>query len=108
MTNPIAIYSFKVFPLISVKAWGNFVFYVFIHIYNLNGASLVAQWKRICLQCNEMQVRSLSGENPLEEGMATHSSVPAWRVPWTEEPGGRQSMGSQRVSTTEVTKHACM
>ena len=35
-----------------------------------------------------MQVRSLAREDPLEEGMATHSSIPAWRIPWTEEPGG--------------------
>ena len=45
----------------------------------------------------EMQVRSLGQEDPLEEGMATHSSILTWRVPWTEEPGGLQSMGSQRV-----------
>ena len=44
-----------------------------------------------------MQVRSLGGEDPLEEDMTTHSSLLAWRVPWTEEPGGLQSMGSQRV-----------
>ena len=44
-----------------------------------------------------MRVRSLSQEDPLEEGVATHSSILAWRIPWTEEPGGRQSMGSQRV-----------
>ena len=43
------------------------------------------------------QVRSLGWEDPLEEGTATHSSVLAWRIPWTEEPGGLQSMGSQRV-----------
>ena len=43
-----------------------------------------------------MQVRSLSQEDPLEEGMATHSSILAWRIPWTEEPG-LESMGSQRV-----------
>ena len=42
-------------------------------------------------------VRSLCGEDPLEEGMATHSSILAWRISWTEEPGGLQSMGSQRV-----------
>ena len=36
-------------------------------------------------------------EDPLEEGVATHSSISAWRIPWTEEPGGLQSMGSQRV-----------
>ena len=45
----------------------------------------------------EMQVQSLGQENPLEEGTATHSNILAWRIPWTEEPGGLQSMGSQRV-----------
>ena len=44
-----------------------------------------------------MQVQSLGQEDPLEEGMATHSSIDAWEIPWTEEPGGLQSMGSQRV-----------
>ena len=39
----------------------------------------------------------LSGDDPLEEEMATHSSLLSWRIPWTEEPGGLQSMGSQRV-----------
>ena len=43
-------------------------------------------------------VRSLGQEDPLEEGMASHSSVLAWRIPWTEEPGGLQSPGSQRVA----------
>ena len=46
----------------------------------------------------ETQVRSLGQEDPLEEDMATHSSVLAWRIPWTEQPGRLQSMGSQRVS----------
>ena len=45
----------------------------------------------------ETQVRFLGGEDPLKEGMATHSSVLAWRIPWTEEPGGRRSIGSQKV-----------
>ena len=45
----------------------------------------------------EMCVQSLSWEDSLEKGMATHSSVLAWRIPWTEEPGRLQSMGSQRV-----------
>ena len=44
----------------------------------------------------ETQVRSLGGEDPLEEEMATHSSILAWKIPWTEEPGGLQSMGSQK------------
>ena len=45
----------------------------------------------------ETRVRSLGQEDPLEKGMATHSSVLAWRIPWTVEPGELQSMGSQRV-----------
>ena len=45
----------------------------------------------------ETQVLSLSWEDPLEKEMATHSSIPAWRIPWTEEPGGPQSMGLKRV-----------
>ena len=45
----------------------------------------------------EMQVQSLSGEGPLEEGMATYSSILSWRIPWTEGPGRLQSMGLQRV-----------
>ena len=45
----------------------------------------------------ETWVRSLGREDPLEKGMATHSSIQAWRIPWTEEPGGLQSMGPRRV-----------
>ena len=45
----------------------------------------------------EIQVPSLRREDPLEEGMATHSNILAWRIPWTEEPGGLQSMGLHRV-----------
>ena len=48
-------------------------------------------------ETQEKEVGSLGPEDPLEEGMATHSSILAWRIPWTEEPGGLQSMGSQRV-----------
>ena len=52
----------------------------------------------------EMLVRSLGQEDPLEEEMATHSNILAWRIPRTEEPGGLQSMGSQRVRHDLVTK----
>ena len=45
----------------------------------------------------ETWVQSLGQEDSLEEGMATHSSILAWRIPWTEEPGGLESIGSQRV-----------
>ena len=49
----------------------------------------------------ETWVRSLGWEDPLEKVMATHSSIFAWEVPWTEEPGGLQSMGSQEMDRTE-------
>ena len=45
----------------------------------------------------ETQVQFLDQEDPLEKGMGTHSSILAWRIPWTEEPGGLQSMGLQRL-----------
>ena len=48
-------------------------------------------------ETQETQVQSLGQEDPLEEEMATHSSILAWKIPWTEEPGRLQSMGSQRV-----------
>ena len=51
----------------------------------------------------ENPVRSLVGEDPLEKEMATHSSILAWRIPWTEESGGLQSMGSHRVGHDKVT-----
>ena len=47
----------------------------------------------------EMQVQSLGGEGPLEESMAAHSSILAWRIPWTEEPGGLQSIGVSKSWT---------
>ena len=53
--------------------------------------------KSICLQWGRTQVRSLGREDPLEKEMATHFSTLAWKIPWTEEPGRLQSMGSQRV-----------
>ena len=55
-----------------------------------------------------MWVQSLGLEYPLEEEMATYSSILAWRIPWTEEPGGLQSMGPQRVERDWVTKHIYM
>ena len=48
-------------------------------------------------ELQETQVSSLGQEDPLEDGMATHSHIPAWRIPWTEEPGRLQSIGLQRV-----------
>ena len=60
-------------------------------------ASLVAQTLMSLPAMQETQVRSLGQEDPLQKGMATHPSTFAWRIPWTKEPGGLQSMGLQRV-----------
>ena len=65
--------------------------------YGSFGVSLVAQRLKCLPAMRETQVRSLGQEDPLEEEMATHSSTLAWRIPWREEPGRLQSMGSQRV-----------
>ena len=59
--------------------------------------SLVAQMVKNLPAVQETKFLSLGGEDPLEKGMATHSSILAWIISWTEEPGGRQSMGLQRV-----------
>ena len=60
-------------------------------------ASLVAQTVKNPPTMQETWVRSLGQEDPLEESMASHSSILAWRIPWTEEPSGLQSLRSQRV-----------
>ena len=58
---------------------------------------MVAQMVKNLSAVQETQIRSLGQENPLEKEKATHSSVLAWEIPWTEKPGRVQSMGSQRV-----------
>ena len=67
-------------------------------------ASLVAQKVNDLPATQKTQARSLGWEDPLEKGIATHSSILAWRIPWTEEPGGPQSTGSQRVGHDWATK----
>ena len=69
----------------------------------MRGASLVAQMLKNLPAMQETQVLSLGREDPLEKGISTHSSVLAWKIPWTEEPGGLQSIGLQRVSHDWVT-----
>ena len=63
--------------------------------YFVLGASLLAQTVKNLPAMQETLVRSLGGEGPLEEGMVTHSGIFAWRIPWTEEPGGLKFMASQ-------------
>ena len=72
-----------------------FLIYLKVFVYPLN--SLVAQTVKNPPAMWETQVRSLGWEDTLEKGMATQSSILAWEIPWTEEPRGLQSMGSQRV-----------
>ena len=64
-------------------------------------ASLIAQPVKNVAEMPETWPQALGWEDPLEKGMATHSSILAWRIPWTEEPGGIQSMGSQESDTAE-------
>ena len=65
------------------------------------GASLVAQRLKRLPAMRETWVRSLVWEDPMEKEMATHSSILAWRIPWTKEFGGLQSMGRKESDTTE-------
>ena len=70
------------------------------------GASLVAQTVRNMPAIQETRVQSLGSEDSLEKGMATHSSILAWRTPWTEELGWLRSIGSQSVGHNWATKHS--
>ena len=65
-----------------------------------DGASLIAQLVKNLPAMQETQVRFLGQEDPLEKEMATRSSILAWRIPWTEEPGRLQSTGLQELDTT--------
>ena len=71
--------------------------YTFVKAYQLILASLVSQRVKNPLAMQETGVRSLGRKDPLEKGKATYSDILAWRIPWTEEPGGLQSMGSQTL-----------
>ena len=66
---------------------------IHIHVW----ASLVAQWLKSLTAMQETRVQALGWEDPLEKKMATHSNILAWKIPWTEKPGGLQSVGQQTV-----------
>ena len=61
----------------------------------------MAQWSRIHLPTQETPVQSLGGKDPPEKEMAIHSSLPVWKIPWTEEPGGHSPWGCKDLDTTE-------
>ena len=71
-------------------------------------ASLIAQLVKNLPAMQETWVRFLGWEDPLEKEMATHSSILAWRIPWTEEPGGLRSIGLQESDMTEQLNHQTM
>ena len=73
-------------------------FHFFIQYMDFLGGQMVKNLPAM----QETQVQSLGQEDPLEKGMATHSSILAWRIPWTEEPGGLQSMGSKSDTTEQL------
>ena len=74
-------------------------------VYVATWASLVAQSVKNPLAMQDTWIQFLGWEDPLEDSMATHSIILAWRIPWTEEPGRLQSMGLQRIGQDWVTKH---
>ena len=71
-----------------------------LEIQKVRELLLVAQMVKSLPAVQETQLQSLGREDPLEEEMATHSSILAWRIPWTEEPGGLQSMGRKESGMT--------
>ena len=74
-----------------------YIFYTYIGKYMGFPSGSVVKNLPAMQEPQETQVQSLGQEDPLEEGTATHSSILAWKIPWTEKPGGLQSTGSQRV-----------
>ena len=98
------------FPFIIASKWKCHIFLLFtLHSqdflklinYKLSKASLEAQTVKNLSAMQETRVWSLGQEKPLEEEMATNPIIPAWRMPWTEDPGRLQSMGSKRVGHDE-------
>ena len=80
-----------------VSCWIFFLFVFFFFSKTILGASLVDQIVKNPPAVEETRVQFLGWEDTLEKGMFTHSSIFPWRIPWTEEPGGLQFVGSQRV-----------
>ena len=79
--------------------------HVNIHPYTILRLPWWFSGKESACQCRRWQVPHLGQENTLEKGMATHSNILAWKIPWTEEPGGLQSKQWQRVGLDSTTKH---
>ena len=89
LQHAIVFFLFKIIATLTNVKWYFIVILICISLMT-NGASLMAQTVKNPPAMLETWDRSLGGEDPLEKGMATHSSILAWRIPWTEEPGGLQ------------------
>ena len=87
--------DFYITNYLHTLTWWTLIIYPKIRELTRGFSSLVAQMVKNLSAMPETQVRSLDSEDPLAKGIATHSSILAWRIPWTDEPGGLQSMGSQ-------------
>ena len=96
----LVLYHFHLFKRFSFQHIFKMKFFC---IFSLSWASQVAQMVKCLPAMRETRVQSLGWEDPLEKEMATHSSTPAWKIPWMEEPGRLQSTGSQRVGHDWVT-----
>ena len=90
-------------PMVYLNVDENGLCYIWGFLQLLNKASLVAKTVKNLPAMQETQVQSLSWKDPLEKGIAIHSSILGWRILWTEDPGGLQSMGSQRVQHNWMT-----
>ena len=75
--------------------------------WDRKGASQVAQWVNNPPAVQEMRVQAPDPEDPLEQDLATHSTILAWRIPWTAEPGGLQSVALQRARQDWAAEHTC-
>ena len=90
--DPVFNSSAYLFRSRTSRAYGNCIFF-----FNNYHISLLTQMVKNLLVMKETQIQSLVREDHLDRGMTTHSSILAWRIPWTEEPSKLQSLGSQRV-----------
>ena len=92
----------------STKVWVYTLPCFFIWTFNYKLNEIMAQTVKNLPVMQETRVQALGWEDPLEKGMATHSSILAWRIPWTEKPGGLQFVGLQRVGHNWATNtHTC-
>ena len=95
--------SFAIWKVICISTWFFLATNFFIGAWLLWAPLMVSQRIKSLALTQETWVRSLGRENPLEKGMVTHSNILAWRILWTEEPGRRQSTGSQRIGHDRAT-----